>query len=356
MIINGQTTRNPVIISQSAEDETDKNLWKIMFLGVVTVFFSLSVVYTFHRFLVTLDEQYVWYAGLAVLGFLTFIVLQVFFVKRFLILMILLFLETIAPMFMFTKYFYSAPRWILIIGWFVFFLFSFMGAKKGMALIANSLKIKFFPVAKDVLRKSATALFIFLSILVYFNYFELKGFNDELGMKITNSFLNSSKPAISLFFDEFSFDKNGNEILAVIVEQQLKSVDLKSLNISGAGGGDITSIKNLPPLVKRDLIQGGVEQLKMAAEGAIGFLDWDKPVKEIIYGLIKGYFLRVPENLKPVLNVSTAVLVFFTLKGTAFFLYWLVEFIAFVIFKLLIILGFAYINLQSRSREFIMLS
>ncbi len=356
MIINNQTTRNPVIISQSAEDETDKNFLKIIIWGIATILFSLSAIYAFQKFIQTLDVQYVWYSVLAFLGFLPFLILQVFLVKKTAVIAILIFLETLAPIFLFTKYLYPAPKWTLIISWLIFFLFSFMGAKKGMALIENSLKIKFFPVAKVVLKKSATALFIFLSVLVYFNYFELKGFNDDLGMKITNSILNSAKPAVDLFFDGFSFDKTGNEILAVIVEQQLKGIDLKSLNISGVGQGDITSVKNLPPLVKKDLIQGGVEQLKSVAEGAIGILNWDKPAIEIIYGLIKGYFLRIPENLKPVLNVSTAILVFFTLKGTAFFLYWLVEFIAFVIFKLLIVLGFAYINLQSRSREFIMLS
>jgi len=75
-----------------------------------------------------------------------------------------------------------------------------------------------------------------------------------------------------------------------------------------------------------------------------------------IFRIIKDYVDGIPPATKSVFSVVLAVLFFFSARGIAFLLYWLPELIAFLMFKLFMVTGFAYVGLESRSREFIMLS
>lgn len=345
MLINSQTTRNPVVISQSNEDELDRNFFKIAILAILGIFLSFATVYAFNRFVLTLDYQYVWYLVLASAFFLSFLVLNVFFIKSFLILFIVIFLETFAPIALFYKELYSAPSWTLIIGFLLSCYFTVSGARKGINFLSNSLKIKFFAIAKPTLVKSVTGFLIVLTAIVYFNYFENGKLNDKIGEKLLGGVLNPANPMLDIFIKGLSFEQSGKVFFDLIAESQLKKMDL------GNQQNDFQSDK-----AKQIMIEQTGEELRNVFAGIIGSFDPSNSVKTIIYKLIKNYLNSIPEGIQPFIGGGTLLLIFITLKGVAMFLYWIVEFIAFVIYKLLIVLGFAYINLQSRSREFIMLS
>ena len=55
-------------------------------------------------------------------------------------------------------------------------------------------------------------------------------------------------------------------------------------------------------------------------------------------------------------GIGTAALVFFSLKGIVALFYWLIELLAFLVFKFLLTIRFAHVSAEMRSREFISLS
>ncbi|MEK7086759.1 MAG: hypothetical protein AAB935_00685, partial [Patescibacteria group bacterium] len=76
--------------------------------------------------------------------------------------------------------------------------------------------------------------------------------------------------------------------------------------------------------------------------------------KAIFLG-IKNYIKNFPPNFTAVFGIVTALVFFAILKSVAVLFYWLVEIVALIVFKILLISGFAYISIENRSREFILL-
>lgn len=346
-MLQNQTSRNPVIISESSEDEVDRNFFKIILLGVLGAALNVAAIYKFNGFVETFDYTYLWLAASGSAGFLILLILKTFFVKRMWLMSALLFIETLAPLAIFKSSLFPNADVALVGAWAAFFVLTLWGAGKGMRLLQNTLTVSFFPAARAVLAKSITGLLIFLSVIVYSAYVKAGKFNDEIGQKMMSGVLSSSGPIVSTMFPGVSFDQTIKEFLDVIAKAQLRKMNAASLR--GAQG-------EVSPQIQRTLILQISGGLLNALQDAVGPIDENSPVKIAVYKLARGYMENLPPNIKNAAGILLIVFVFLTLKGIAFFLYWFVELIAFLAFKLLIITGFAYVNLQQRSREFIMLS
>ena len=96
--------------------------------------------------------------------------------------------------------------------------------------------------------------------------------------------------------------------------------------------------------------------MRKRTETLTGPLSESAPVNVVIYDQISRYVSRLSPNTLTILGFVAALLLFFALKGFAALFYWLVILFAFVVFKFLVVIGFAYVNLETRSREYIMLS
>ena len=345
---------NPEIISQSPESEADKNLIKILFLAVLAVAASFLGFYWLDRFILTASALNFWLCVLAVFFLLALNILNVFLIKSRLKLNLIVFAEAASALAVFSGRL-SQPffPW-LGVGAAVFFDFLSAAVMRGNHTLTNSLKVNFWPTARAVAGASATGLLVLMTVVFYLHYFQWGNFNDVLGRRFVDGILASADPILNIQFPGASFTGTTRDLFARMAETELKKISLNSL----AGGAE-SSLQNfnlLSPSAKQNLINEVARELRKRTETLTGPLSESAPVNVVIYDQISRYVSRLSPNTLTILGFVAALLLFFALKGFAALFYWLVILFAFVVFKFLVVIGFAYVNLETRSREYIMLS
>ena len=79
-------------------------------------------------------------------------------------------------------------------------------------------------------------------------------------------------------------------------------------------------------------------------------------VKDVLFSLVKQKVENFSEKTRSYFGLIVILIFFSTFKGIFGAFGWFIRFCAFLLYKILLILGFAYISVESRSREFILLS
>ncbi len=341
------------VISESAEAEEDRRFWKVLLIALLGAACLLASFFLFDKFLVEGNFRRLWGGLLFAVLFFALFILQVFFIKSRAKMMFLAFIQAAAPIFVFNSNLYPSPSLALIVGFVLFFIFLTAGAIKGQGELLNSLKVRFFWVAKNILRRAVSGFLIVLSLIFYLTYFVWGSFNENFAEKLVNQTLTASEPIIKVILTEVSFQSTVDEFLRTIAENELKKIKIRAAD---AKEKEPLVFQRLTPPEKEQLITTFSAELKKQIEQIVGPLDGNATVNAEVLRIIKDYVDSLSAPAKSVGGVIITVLFFFAGRGIAFLFSWLPEFISFVLFKLLLITGFAYISLESRSREFIMLS
>ncbi|OGG40057.1 hypothetical protein A2116_00200 [Candidatus Jorgensenbacteria bacterium GWA1_49_17] len=342
---------NPTVIRQSEESEEDRSFWKVLILAVLgagSVFLSF---FLFDKFLAEGNLVRLLGSILFACVFLSFFVLQVFFTKSRIRIAVLSLIQVLAPLLFFFERIFPSPSIPLLVGIVVFFIFLLAAAGRGRQDIAGSLTIRFFQVAKGIMSRAVAGLLIAFSFQFYLTYFVWGGANESFSRQLVNQTLTASEPIVKIVIAEVSFDDTVDEFFLDIAEKQLRKIKI------GSGGEEAAiDFDRLLP-AEQEKITGEISlALHTQAEKIFGPLNADGKMNAEIFRIIKDYVDGIPPATKSVFSVVLAVLFFFSARGIAFLLYWLPELIAFLMFKLFMVTGFAYVGLESRSREFIMLS
>ena len=346
---------NPTVISQSKEPEEDRSLWKIIILALFGAGLVIVATHFFNEFLLTAGYSNLFFSFLFVGIFLVVMILQVFFIKDGFKMAGVTFLQGgVAPLIVFYPKIYPAPSLVLIAGSLIFFIFMVSAAIKGQRVLANSLEVRFFFTARNILPRVFTGFLIFFTIVLYLNYFLWDNFNDELGKVLVGQTLDSSRPIVGIVFSDISFNKTVQNFLDVIAENQLRKI--RPGLASRAGTEPAIDFQSLSPPEKAEVVKQFSLGLKKELEKIVGPLNVNEPVKGEVFKIVKNYFSGLSDALKSALGLVLALVFFFSIKGMASLLYWFIELVAFVLFKFLLITGFARISLENRGREFVILS
>lgn len=343
----------PEIISQSKIEETDYNALKITLLGVIGTAASIFTVYEFHQFLLTFQYAFFWFA---LSGMLTFIIVNIllsFFVKHFTITFGIILVETLIPIVFFVSKFSKPNIEVLLIGFFLFFLFTIFGVWKGVRRFRNSIKMRFFEIAKIITPKLVTGILILASTLFYGEYFLWGSVNESMTQTIFNETLRSAEPIIHLWYSDISGDQTVNDFFSSLVATQLKKTP--QVTINGVLVNLQDGLKELPPDVQKKIMNTLSEELKKKTEEKVGTLNSNAKVNDVLYQYIKDWVVSLSSNMKMWFGIGLTILLFFSVKGVMFFLYWLINLIAFLIFKLLVVANFAVPGHEARTREFVLL-
>ncbi len=344
---------NPEIVSRTREPENDRSPWKIALLGLFGVASSAAMVSEFLNFSTTLRTSYFWISIIAALLFFSFALLQAFFVKGSWKLFLITFLEFAVPLLIFRSRFdaqtlpYLAAACILGIAYIGFAL------EYGKRLLANSVEPRFFSIAKRILPRLVTGTLLFLSILLYLNYFVWGNFTDALGKTFVTGALSSSAPVIKLWVPNVSFDASVRDFIASLAKDRLQRT---SITVVDSGGRSQTFLwNNLPQKQQGEYLQQAITQTSLAFTKQFGEMNQNESMHEFIYGLLKGYVERARGATGSLLPIAAIMLFFFVIKGVAALLSWLIVCVAFIIFKLSVVTGFAEEAVETRNRTFLIL-
>jgi hypothetical protein len=343
----------PSVVSQSRIEETDFNIAKIVILALFSIGTSMAMMYEIGEFLSSLQYAFLWFGVITFLMFLVLNILNTFFIKRFTILASIILLETVLP----TVFFFDRIKtevWPLAIGFSLFFIFVLAGARQGKSHLANSIKVKFFSITKLVTPKLVTGALVGVSIVFYMQCFSLGGACVEgMGKELLNQTLSASKPIINIWIPNISPDQTINEFFKQFALSEMARVQSE---------GGLTSainlksgISDLPIEVRNQIINKFAGEIRNTVEQKTGALNTKESVRNEVFRLISAYIGTFSDAAKSLISISLAVLFFFSLKGFGFLLYWLIDLIAFLVYKLLIAANFAAVNYETRNREFVIL-
>jgi len=138
-----------------------------------------------------------------------------------------------------------------------------------------------------------------------------------------------------------------------LVATQLKKTP--HVTINGVQINLRDGLKELPPDIQNKVMTVLSEELRKKTEEKVGPLNPNAKVSDVLYQYIKDWVMSLSSSMKMGLGVGLTVFLFFSLKSVMFFLYWIINLIAFLIFKLLIVANFAVPGYETRTREFVIL-
>jgi hypothetical protein len=342
------------VISESREAEADRSLWKIIVLGIFGIAASVASVAGFDRLVSAADNLYLWPTIIAFTVFLVVCILQIFLVKGLGKLTLMSFLESAAPLALFWDKVYPQTSATLVVGAVLAFVFLFVAAKRGHSFLGNSLKVRFFETSKVFLPKLVTGFLIFFSVILYLNYFEWGNFTPEMGRRIVSGLLSGSEPVVKIVMPDVSLNGTVRDLLRGLAAGELRN---KSLQIPGLSpNSPETEFKNIPKQYQEKYIDDAADQLEKAFKSRFGNVNPNAKVSDFVYGLVDRYLAGLLESSPWALPAAVMLLFLFFLKGIFVLLYWFFILIAFLVFKMLIVFGSAYLGAETRSREFTLLS
>lgn len=324
-----------------SEAEVDRSVWKVLILGVLTIAASIVAIYGFNHFLVGFQSRFFLLGLVGAIFLLIMAILNVFFIKSFVKIITIGVFAAGIPLVLF----YPGIDIVLIAGAVLFFLFLMEASRRGHGAINNSLKMKFFLTAGSVLPKAVTGFLLFLAVIFFTHYYSVEGkkFNENINWAMVNQTVNASAPAINFFLPGFSADSSTDEILGLFVGKQVRSL--------------VPDFERYMPEVQQRIFNEVFSSFKDNLQRTVGSVDGKKTLAENLYVFLAGRYLNNFSDMNKLIFAAVfTFLIFLVAKGATFLFNWLIEFLAFVCFKILIIVKFAYISLENRSREFVALT
>ncbi|MGC9046702.1 MAG: hypothetical protein ACP5IC_01105 [Minisyncoccia bacterium] len=335
------TTQQPVM-GQITNFELDNSAWKLVLLGIITISFALGTGFLFtNQFIGGYHNVYL--LILSFVLFLIFIVLDTLFIKGFskLIFIVLLSAAGIAGIF----YYYHLLDVYIIIGCGLFFIFTISGIYDGFHLLKNSLKIKFGRIAKTVIIKTTTGIFLLLSVIFWHSYFNIntKTFNESIHKQILQLLVGSMD--ITSYYKDFGLVSNTK--IDDLLKQYIKDKLIEQN----------PEFKNYLPEVQNNTIEQILPNIKNQLSQTFGFtVDGSKTFTANLESWSWQKINSANDTARIIYSVIIALLVFSMLKFIMFFIRWLIILLAFLIYRILVLSNFAFVSLENRSREFVALS
>ncbi len=343
----------PQVRSESRVPNADTNPWKVGAIALAVALTGAFAVTRVQMLLAGPSTGRLWFAIVSLVAFEVAGVLMVLMVKHRGVLAATAFLAAFLPVAVFAGRFTGAEfPTVLVVGFLVYGALVARALLRGSESVANSVTVRFFSVARLVIARISTSFLLFAALLAYLTYLVWGGFTPELRARTVSWAASSATPILKVWFPNASFAQTGNEFFDAIAREKLESV--YSETIPAQARGEITSgFRSFPPSVQEKLMTEARKELMKSAEKFLGTFDAEAPLSETFADAIARYLGTLPENIVMLLGILAVASAFAAVKGIASVTYWLVEGIAFLIFKLLLITGFARKSVEMRPHEFV---
>jgi len=222
-----------------------------------------------------------------------------------------------------------------VIGFILLFLFLFLGAYRGRREIDNMVKIKFPKLVRVISGSLITAVVLFLSIVVILSS------NFSISMERVDQIVRISTPLVSKFIEGFDANINTGDLLARVTEKQLESSD----EFSALSARD-----------KQAVINEQIEELKAGIEEWAGAsINLDATVTENIHNVVDMKLSSLTPRAQIYWSAALIATVWLSVQGVEFLVYIPLAILVFLVYELLFAMGFAVIQMESRSKEIISL-
>ena len=279
----------------------------------------------------------------AVLGllFLSVFLLNVFFIRVLWWSRLTALLEGLALL---IGFFDKFSFWIFV-GAVLAALAFFWGNLAGLQELENLLKIKLWRVSKRAVPKAIIGLAVFVSLVYYANV-EESGLSKPGQFFISaptfeKYFIQPAAPFLKNFIPEFDLSMTAGDLIESMARGQIESSPQAQL---------------LPKAAKELFVNQAAQESERQLSEWIGMpINPKSKISEVIYDAMVKKILELPAEVKNVIPAATALLIFLTIISFTWLIRWLSTFVAYLVYEILLALGFAAVMMESRSREIIVL-
>lgn len=349
---------NLQIVSESKEVDEDRSWWKVLLIGLVGAGAIAGAFHYFTHFIAEPTTSDFWLFVACFVLFLIVSLMQVLLVKNIWKIFLMSAIQTFIPIFFFTNEFgagdANAMR-ILILGFIAGYYFVFLGEHRGHRMVQNVIKLHFFEVSRRTLPRVASGILIILSVVVYLSYFSWNVAPKDLGVKVTDALLEGAKPFSGIIVPGATINPQDN-MGDLIKNLALAKLQESKITIQDQNQTVEVSYASLPPDYQAKVLNNAIDGMQSALHAKFSSFNSGETVGQFAYAVASEYFGKFNAFLGGFMPILIIVALFFTAKGFLALFYWLIDLIAFLIFKALIVFGFAYVNLETRMREFLLLS
>lgn len=332
-----------LLSNEVSEAESNGSVSKIVVFGCLGIIFSFFFGYFLKLF--TLDVSrwdFFTFSFIAGLGFLSFFLLNVFFIKSAWISRLIAGLEISTLLVVF----YSQLSVILLAAAAISFLILFLADYDGRQELGNMLKIKFWRVSKKIVPKAIFALAIFVSVV----YFAVAGMGGK-------EFFISQSTFEKIFLPSFSWLAKTSPVQNLLPGFD-PSLTIKELlqNMAEKQIEQTMGVNSLPPEAKTQLLNQTVGDLEKTISGFVGQpIDPEAKVSDVIYQVMVNKIGTLSSNVKDAVPILAALLLFLTILSLGWPIRLMATILAFVIYEICLALGFGVIMTEGRDREIVVL-
>ncbi|MBI1838706.1 MAG: hypothetical protein HYR95_00150 [Candidatus Colwellbacteria bacterium] len=314
-----------LIDANSEVVDGDKSLLKIAGVIVVGILIALATGFFFDKALFT-------YGILSGTFFLSVFVLQNLFIKDLDKVILSLFLESLG----FTVFFYRDFSYHLVAGSIILAMLLFWGSYKARKELEATVRIRFFRASRLALNSAVPAIFVFMSLI-----FLARGtVFTETNLQ---SLLESFSPLIRGYVPAFSFSKPTGELIKDIALGNMSSEELVAFN-------------KLPQSARDQAVNKTVEELSLRVEPYFGStFSPEKSLSQNVYAAAAIRINGLDENSRMYFTAWLMLLILFSARSLVPIIQIPISILAFLIYQIILATNFAVVQLESRSREVLLL-
>lgn len=175
--------------------------------------------------------------------------------------------------------------------------------------------------------------------------FHLDNFSEESGQALFDKVLESVEPALKIWFPGVAFDMASEDVL-----DQMTSVQIQRSKIDLLQEG--VNFDELPQSAQQKILDDAREKIKLTLENLTGkTITPNQPLNIYLFESFSEWLYSFSDTAKIFFEIGSFIFLFLIIKGLSFVIYIPVKAITFLIFKLLVLVGFADISIKQVSKE-----
>lgn len=304
---------------------------KIIVLWVLGIISAFGISWFLKDFFESSNWNALILASVLTFVFLVLFLLQTIFTKEKKVSAFIIFLESAAMAAIFMTKSFAISAFIPIV-----FLIFFWGYRRGRKILDNGLKIDFWGTSRVVLSKGVVAAAILAGGILPF-YLNTTDAKFPVSPFLFEELVDSGSFAINKFLPGFNASSTIEEIALENSKNQLNRM---------------VGAYSLPKETKQEIINEGMEAFYDNISNALGIeVDPKLNIPESLYNVSKNWFLGLTDKEKRMFFAGFGIFVFLTIEAISWPLRIIISIFAFIIYEILIALGFASIEFEARSKE-----
>lgn len=324
-----QTQRQNLLRQVPAETITrPPGFYKSIGFDVAVVLSAILFSFTYRGFLD--DRLNIWFVVAALGIFSTLSLLGTFLTRHFGRRAFVIFLESAGLI----AFFYGEPANVLVAVFCIVLFFLFWGDIIGRSDLANALTIRFMRTSKFILSKMMTGLVLVL-IVLYFPKLDVnKAF---LPQPVFEGFFTWASGVVNSFYSEINFSDTFETFVESIVLVRSQ---------------DDPAFRGLAPAEQARYLKKVTGDTIIAfGESAGVVLEAEKSVSSVAYDFFTQLLANWKKKFGSIFFVIWVAAIFLIVRSIAVIFYWGIGFLGFILYQVLLSMGFVRILGESRTRE-----